>query len=371
MSLCRAPRLKLNPCPPAPGYIYVCFGNSCAPCPCPAVCLTSSIKGANIADYLEPLNSISFPHAKISLLTDYTRFVSDFLVAQARCLDAYHNLILHGRVGGGGSGGSAGAGIRVLVAARLEVVGHLRVELLGRLLGRASALTTALLVGASLADGAGLARVGVLLAGGGRLGLSLGLTVWSISNSETIGSVGQHSRGTLGKGLDGRDNLVGLGSAHNDLDLFGPVSDVRSLPSPRALTLIGRLSTSRPLSFWKALLAPSGLWKATLAIPRLCELGPYTRSTLLIGPTAWTKYSCGGKSVNENRRVESQMPSPSSSVVVHRPKTAIESSRECGRRDQASKAVSFNSVASLVREQATCLHRLFVSGLNRVGNALD
>lgn len=122
-----------------------------------------------------------------------------------------HNLILHGRVGGGGSGGSAGAGIRVLVAARLEVVGHLRVELLGRLLGRASALTTALLVGASLADGAGLARVGVLLAGGGRLGLSLGL------------------RGTLGKGLDGRDNLVGLGSAHNDLDLDRAVVDEQTI----------------------------------------------------------------------------------------------------------------------------------------------
>lgn len=59
---------------------------------------------------------------------------------------------------------------------------------------------------------------------------------------------------------------------------------------------MGLLSTRRPLSFWKALLAPSCLWKVTFAMPLLTEFGPYTRSILLMGPTAWTKYSYGERS---------------------------------------------------------------------------
>lgn len=84
----------------------------------------------------------------------------------------YHNLVLHGSIAVGRCSRTTGG---VLVAGADEVVGHLRVELLGRLLGRAGALAAAFFVGGSLCCGS-VVRGAALLAGGSGLGLGSGLT---------------------------------------------------------------------------------------------------------------------------------------------------------------------------------------------------
>lgn len=111
----------------------------------------------------------------------------------------HHNILLHGGVttSSGSRGCSSG---RVLVGARLEVVSHVGIELLGCLLRGASVASTLLLGGAGLANGTlGVDRS--LLLSSSRLGLGLGLS------------------SALSKSLDRRDNLVRLRSANNNLNL--------------------------------------------------------------------------------------------------------------------------------------------------------
>lgn len=112
----------------------------------------------------------------------------------------HHNVLLHSGIAtSGSSGGGLSRGI-LIVAARLEVVGHVGIELLGSLLCRAGVATTALLGSASL-SGSGLGVSSSLLCNSSRLGLRL----WPGS--------------TLSQALGGRDDHVGLRSADDNLDL--------------------------------------------------------------------------------------------------------------------------------------------------------
>lgn len=58
-----------------------------------------------------------------------------------------------------------------------------------------------------------------------------------------------------------------------------------------ALTLMGLLSTFRPLWAAAASEAAFAFVKMTVATPRLWPFGPYVRRTFLTGPTLLAKYS--------------------------------------------------------------------------------
>lgn len=170
-----------------------------------------------------------------------------------------YKILLHGGISGRGSNrcrSGGGSRSRSTVSSRggLEVVAHLGIELSYGLLDRTGVAATTLLTSGALLTGGTL--LVLLVLGSSRLRLSLGL-----------GS-------TLRKSLDGGDNLIGLSSANNNLNLLWLVLVPICKVYDSKRTLIGRLSTRRPLRVWKALLAPSGLWKMTLAMPRDCELGP-------------------------------------------------------------------------------------------------
>lgn len=125
-----------------------------------------------------------------------------------------YKILLHGGISGRGrshcgSGGSSRGRSAVSSRSRLEVVTHLGVELGNRLLDRTGIAATALLTGGTLLGGTLLV---LLLLGGSRLGLSL-----------RLGS-------TLRKSLDRRDNLVGLSSSNNNLDLHKLASVFESKP---------------------------------------------------------------------------------------------------------------------------------------------
>lgn len=110
------------------------------------------------------------------------------------------NVLLHRSITTGSWGrGSVGGGR--LSGTAVKVVSHLRVKLLGSLLGWAvvAALARSLL-GASLASsGSTLGAIGTMLDSGGRLGLSLGL------------------RNTLSQSL-GLGNEIGRSNDHLDLE---------------------------------------------------------------------------------------------------------------------------------------------------------
>lgn len=107
--------------------------------------------------------------------------------------------------------------------------------------------------------------------------------------------------------------------------------------APLLLTFIGWPSTRRPLSFLKAVLAPSALEKTTFAMPRLWELGPYTRSTFLTPPRICWKYSwrrCVSK-----RKCSTVASDPKSSA--HGPQLAVVADREsCTRKTPAGSRAS-------------------------------
>jgi len=85
------------------------------------------------------------------------------------------DILLHRGVTAGSRSGSGSIGV-VLGVAAVKVIGHLRVELLGRLLGRAiAAAAPTCLLGTLASGGAALASGCVLLDRGSRLGLDLGL----------------------------------------------------------------------------------------------------------------------------------------------------------------------------------------------------
>lgn len=110
------------------------------------------------------------------------RYVIESVVAMCHL----HDLILHSSVAVGGCGSrSGGSGVLIGVGTRLEVIGHLGVKLLGRLLCRtAGALGTGLLAASASSGRATLTGVRVVivvvvaLVVGSRLGLSLGLSVF-------------------------------------------------------------------------------------------------------------------------------------------------------------------------------------------------
>lgn len=107
------------------------------------------------------------------------------------------NLVLHGSITTVGSGWRGSGG--VVSGATLEVVSHLRIQLLDSLLGRAGATrATGTLLAARLSSSSTLGGVGGMLDSGGRLGLGLGLC------------------DTLSQAL-GLRNQLGIGN--NDLDL--------------------------------------------------------------------------------------------------------------------------------------------------------
>lgn len=114
-----------------------------------------------------------------------------------------HDLILHGGIAVASSrrGSTSGVGVLVGGGSSLEVIGHLRIELLSGLLhGTAGATTT---TGALLATTAGAGTLGVvaLLVGSCGLRLCLGLG------------------GALSEGLGGRNDFGGLGGTNDDLNL--------------------------------------------------------------------------------------------------------------------------------------------------------
>ena len=87
-------------------------------------------------------------------------------------METYLNIIGHGGITVGGSSSSSFS----TAGRRLEVVSHLRVQLLLSLLGRSGAAATALLL-RSLSSGIALVVVCiVVLVDSSRLGLGLGLT---------------------------------------------------------------------------------------------------------------------------------------------------------------------------------------------------
>lgn len=96
----------------------------------------------------------------------------------------YHNLILHRSITNGrgwGRGGSSS--IAGSIGTSRKVVGHIRVELIGGLLGRAGAAAATLLVGGgTLGAIAGFANAASsTFSGSSRLGLRLGLTgIWVV-----------------------------------------------------------------------------------------------------------------------------------------------------------------------------------------------
>lgn len=105
----------------------------------------------------------------------------------------------------------------------VKVVSHLRVEFLLGLLRGTAVATTALLASSSLGSGT-LGGTGVVLVSSSGLGLSLRLAMSLVSDCLEQGNV-FHVRGALSKRLDGRNDLISLGSSDNDLDLFKLVTD--------------------------------------------------------------------------------------------------------------------------------------------------
>jgi hypothetical protein len=110
------------------------------------------------------------------------------------------DILLHRGVTTGSGGGSSSIGVVVRVAAD-KVIGHLRVELLGRLLGRATAAAApGRLLGTLASGGVALASVRrVLLHSGSRLGLDLGLRD---ALSERLGLRDEVGRGNDNLNLD-------------------------------------------------------------------------------------------------------------------------------------------------------------------------
>jgi hypothetical protein len=127
-------------------------------------------------------------------------------------ISTYHNLILHGSVTASSSRSWGGSGAGVLCGwGSAEVISHIRVELLGRLLGRLCAASTAPLgSGGSTLGHAALARISTRLRGCA-LGLSLGLSC------------------ALGQSLVCRDHLVGLACTNNNLNLDGAAVDEQAV----------------------------------------------------------------------------------------------------------------------------------------------
>lgn len=107
-------------------------------------------------------------------------------------------------------------GILVGSSGAVKIVGHLRVQLLGRLLRRTAAARAA---GATFLDGlvgrAGLGTVGTVL-GGSRLRLHLGLAVMVLMESRGD-RARRHLRDALTEGLR-RGNKVRRGNDHLDLE---------------------------------------------------------------------------------------------------------------------------------------------------------
>jgi hypothetical protein len=109
-----------------------------------------------------------------------------------------HDLVLHRRIAISRSSRSRGI---VFVATRSEVVDHLGIEFLGRLLGRTRVAGTRGLLAAAGTAGILLGTVGGMLVGGSGLGLGLGL---GRAFSERLG---------------GGNQVDSLGIADDDLDL--------------------------------------------------------------------------------------------------------------------------------------------------------
>jgi hypothetical protein len=85
--------------------------------------------------------------------------------------------------------------------------------------------------------------------------------------------------------------IAGAWDASTKISIYGCIRIVENRRITDILTFIGFPSTRIPLRAETALLAPSGLWKIMLAIPRLWPLGPYEISARLTGPTDLAKYS--------------------------------------------------------------------------------
>jgi hypothetical protein len=130
------------------------------------------------------------------------------------------DILLHRGVTTSSGGGSSSIGVVIRVAAD-KVIGHLRVELLGRLLGRAiAAAAPGRLLGTLASGGVALASVCVLLHSGSGLGLDLGL------------------RDALGERLGLRDEV---GRRNDNLDLDRLAIDEQTVEGRESLAGAVRL----------------------------------------------------------------------------------------------------------------------------------
>lgn len=125
----------------------------------------------------------------------------------------YHDLIVHRGIAIVGRSRSTATDVLALVA-RLKVVSHLAVQLLGRLLGRTRALGSTGGLSATAPGATSTSVLGgglLLLVGHSRLGLRLGL------------------RDAVSQGLGCRCNLGSLVTADDDLDLDRSAVDQKSV----------------------------------------------------------------------------------------------------------------------------------------------
>lgn len=181
----------------------------------------------------------------------------------------YQNVLLHRSIGGGSRsrrlGSSTLIGVAV-VGAGVKVVRHLRIELLGRLLRRARAASSAsspALVPAPTSGLTGLLSRSTVLVRGGRLGLSLGLG------------------GALSERLGLRDHVGSLRRANYDFDLHSVSIHLNIGSSRHRAYLDGAVVNEETVQLLESKTSAAGLAEDDVGNATALRVGPIGQLHLL------------------------------------------------------------------------------------------